>query len=145
VSRELYAAREYILPFPIIRVSALPYSLNMAAILVVKLHEKCLLNIPCHIKICFTGTGIAQSVQRWVTGWTTRVRFPIVERDFSHPHSIQMCSGVYSALYPLGANGSFFGGKRQEREASHSPSSSAEVKNSGAIPLLPHTPSCHGA
>jgi hypothetical protein len=35
--------------------------------------------------------------------------------------------------------------KRQGREADHSPPSSAEVKNGGAIPPLPHTSSWHGA
>jgi hypothetical protein len=33
----------------------------------------------------------------------------------------------------------------KEREADHSPPSSAEVKNDGAIPPLPHTPSWRGA
>jgi hypothetical protein len=38
------------------------------------------------------------------------------------------------------------GVKRQGREADgHSPSFSAEVKNGGAIPPLPHTSSWHGA
>jgi hypothetical protein len=35
--------------------------------------------------------------------------------------------------------------KRPEREADHSPPSSAEVKNGGAIPPLPHMYSWHGA
>jgi hypothetical protein len=35
--------------------------------------------------------------------------------------------------------------KRQEREADHSPPSSADVKNDGAISALPHAPSWHGA
>jgi hypothetical protein len=37
------------------------------------------------------------------------------------------------------------GVKRQGREAEHSPSSSAEAKNGGAIPSLPHTSSWRGA
>jgi hypothetical protein len=35
--------------------------------------------------------------------------------------------------------------KGQDREADHSPQSSAEVKKVGAIPPLPHTPSWRGA
>jgi hypothetical protein len=34
--------------------------------------------------------------------------------------------------------------EQQEREADHSPPSSAEVKNGGAVPSLPHTPSWCG-
>jgi hypothetical protein len=105
-------------------VSELSYSLNMAAILVVKLHEKFLLNIPlCHFKSCFTGAGMAQSVQRRATCWTARVRFPTVETEFSLLHSVQIGSGVYSDPCPVGANGSFSGGKRLGREAVHSLSS----------------------
>jgi hypothetical protein len=39
----------------------------------------------------------------------------------------------------------FPGLKRQRRESDHSPPSSAEVKNGGAIPPLPHTSSWRGA
>jgi hypothetical protein len=35
--------------------------------------------------------------------------------------------------------------KRQGREDDHSPPSSAEVKNAGAIPPFPHTSSWNGA
>jgi hypothetical protein len=41
----------------------------------------------------------------------------------------------------MGTVGSFPGVKRQKREADHSPASSAEVKNAGAISPLPHTSS----
>jgi hypothetical protein len=37
------------------------------------------------------------------------------------------------------------GVKWQGCETDHSPPSSAEVKNDGAIPPLPHMPSWHGA
>jgi hypothetical protein len=39
----------------------------------------------------------------------------------------------------------FPGVKRPGRAADHSPPSSAKVKNTGAIPPLPHTPSWYGA
>jgi hypothetical protein len=118
-------------------VPALSYSLNMAAILVVKFQEKCLLNIPCHLKSCFLGAGMAQSVQRRATDWRARIRFPTAEREFSLLHSVQIGSGLYWALCAIGNNGSFPGGKRPRREAGHSPPSSVEVKNT----LLPHIPS----
>jgi hypothetical protein len=38
----------------------------------------------------------------------------------------------------MGTEGSFPGCKWLGREAGHSPSSTAEIKNSGAIPQLPH-------
>jgi hypothetical protein len=39
----------------------------------------------------------------------------------------------------------FLGVKRSRREADHSPPSSVEVKNGGAIPPLPHMSSWRGA
>jgi hypothetical protein len=37
-------------------------------------------------------------------------------------------SGVHKASYPMGTGGSFPGGKRQGREADHSPPTRAEVE-----------------
>jgi hypothetical protein len=48
-------------------------------------------------------------------------------------HSVHTGSGAQPAFRPLGAETSFSGGK-----ADHTPPSTAEVKNSGAIPPLPH-------
>jgi hypothetical protein len=80
--------------------------------------------------------GIAQSVYRLVTGWTAGVQFP---RDkiplfftTSKPNlgptqpPIQRVSRALSLAV-----------KRQERESDHSPPSSSEIKNGGAIPPLP--------
>jgi hypothetical protein len=53
-------------------------------------------------------------------------------QDFSLLHSVRTGSGAYAASYPTGT-----GVKRQGREADHSPPSSAEVKNGGAIPPIP--------
>jgi hypothetical protein len=55
-------------------------------------------------------------------------------------HSIQTGSGAHPASYPMGTGGDFLGGVKAVRvfETEHSPPSSVEVKNGGAIPLLPH-------
>jgi hypothetical protein len=57
---------------------------------------------------------------------------PGTARNFSLLHSIQIGSGAHRATYPMGT-----GVTRLWREADHSPPSSAEVKNGGAIPPLP--------
>jgi hypothetical protein len=72
------------------------------------------------------------------------VRFPAVQ-DFSLLHSIQTDSGAQPASSPMGTGGCFPGGKAAGREADHSPPFSAEVKNGGAIPPLPHVFSWRGA
>jgi hypothetical protein len=59
-------------------------------------------------------------------------------------HSIQTGSGANLDSCPVGTRGSFPWVKQPEREADHSPPSSAEVKNDGAIPPLPHISSSHG-
>jgi hypothetical protein len=71
-------------------------------------------------------------------GWAAGVRFFAGARDFSLLHSVQTGSGVHPASYPNGTVGFSPGVKRQGREADHSPPSSAEVKNGGAIPPLPY-------
>jgi hypothetical protein len=57
-------------------------------------------------------------------------------QDFSLLLNVQTGSGAHPTTYPMGNRGSFPGGK-----ADHSPPSSAEVKNGGAIPPLPHVSS----
>jgi hypothetical protein len=61
-------------------------------------------------------------------------------QDFSLFCSVQNGSGAHPASYPISSGGFFSGGK-----ADHSPPSSAEVKNSGTVPPLPHTSSWRGA
>jgi hypothetical protein len=56
---------------------------------------------------------------------------------FSLPRSVQTGSGALS----MDTRAISLGEKMSGREADHSPPSSAEVKNGGAIPPLPHTPS----
>jgi hypothetical protein len=58
-------------------------------------------------------------------------------QDFSVLHSVQTGSRAHPAFYPMGIVDSFPGDKAAGREADHSPPSSAEVKNGGAIPPLP--------
>jgi hypothetical protein len=56
------------------------------------------------------GVGIAQSVQRRATGWTTGVRFP-AGQDFSLLHSVQTGSGAHLAPYPMDTGDPFLRGK----------------------------------
>jgi hypothetical protein len=88
-----------------------------------------------HIQL---GAGIAQSVPRRAgrPGFDSRqgkiFLFPTASRPALRP--TQWVSGEISP-----------GAKRLGREADHSPPSSAEVKNGGAMPSLPHTSSSHSA
>jgi hypothetical protein len=59
--------------------------------------------------------------------------------------SVQTSFGVNAAFYTRGAGHSFPGVKRPRREIDHSPLSSDEVRNGGAISPLPHTSSWRGA
>jgi hypothetical protein len=69
-----------------------------------------------------------------------RGSIPGKDKIFSLLHSVHTCSGVHPACYSMGIGVSFPGVKRPGREADHSPSS-AEVKNVGAMPPLPHASS----
>jgi hypothetical protein len=79
------------------------------------------------------------------TDWKTEVRFPEGAKDFSIIHSVQTGSEANPASYSMGTKGSVPGVKQSRREADHSPRSTAEVKNEGAIPPLPHVSSRHNA
>jgi hypothetical protein len=57
------------------------------------------------------------------------VRSPTGAEDFSSSTCVQTGSGAHPAFYPMGAGGSFPGGKaRPGSDADLSPPSSAEVK-----------------
>jgi hypothetical protein len=73
------------------------------------------------------------------------VVFPAGATDFSLLNSVQIGSGAHPASYPEGTAGCFPGGQLLGSEADQLPPFSAEVKNSGAIPPLPHSSSWHGA
>jgi hypothetical protein len=89
-------------------------------------------------------SGIAQSVYRRATGWTVGVRFLARERDISVLHSGQTCSGALPASYQW-APGALYWREIWRGLDRNTPPSSAEVKNVGAIPPLPHTSSWRGA
>jgi hypothetical protein len=72
---------------------------------------------------------IAQLVQLWAG----RPRFESQEIRFFLLHSIQTGSAAHPASYPIGTSGE----GRPGSEAEHSSTSSAEINNGGAIPLLP--------
>jgi hypothetical protein len=67
----------------------------------------------------------------------SRVRFPTRAGNFSLHHCVQNGSGAHPVSYPMGTGGSFLGVKRPGREADHSPSSSAEVKNAWSYTSTP--------
>jgi hypothetical protein len=85
-------------------------------------------------------TSYWELVWRRATGWTARFRFPVGARLFSSPQSPNQAQ---SAPLQWAPGSPFLAVKRPRREADHSPPSSAEVKNGGAIPPLPHLPSWH--
>jgi hypothetical protein len=82
--------------------------------------------------------GIAQSVYRQATGWTTGVRFPTEVREFSLLYNVHTGSEDRPASYPVGLGGSFPGLKRQRCETDYSSPSNAKVKKRGGIVPLPH-------
>jgi hypothetical protein len=58
------------------------------------------------------------------------VRFPALSKDFSSNLCVQTSSGAHPASCTVGTGGPVPGGKaRPERDADHSPPSSAEVVN----------------
>jgi hypothetical protein len=98
-----------------------------------------------HVIPSFEWTGIDQSLRRLTMDWMTeRSRSPGRVKNFvstaSRPllvptqPTIQWAPGAVSP-----------GVKRLGSEADHSPPTSAEVKNGGAIPSLPHTSSWRSA
>jgi hypothetical protein len=64
-----------------------------------------------------------------------------MEIDFSLFHRVQTGSDTYPISYSMGTGALSFAVKRQRHDADHSPPSSAEVKNGGAIIPLPHSSS----
>jgi hypothetical protein len=78
-----------------------------------------------YAKTSIVGTGVAQSVQCLVTGWTTwRSRFDPQQRrkNFSSSLCVHTGSGAHPASCPMGTRDPFPGGKaRPRRDADHSP------------------------
>jgi hypothetical protein len=76
--------------------------------------------------------------------WTIGVRIQAGAGNFSLRHHVQTGSGDHPASYPIGTEAVSLGVKRPEREADHSPPSSAEVQE--FVELYFHAPiSLHGA
>jgi hypothetical protein len=76
----------------------------------------------------------------------SRVRFPAGAGTFSLHRRVQNGSGAHPASYPMGTRGSFPGVKCRRREADHSPTSSAGVKEWVELYVhSPNTPSWRGA
>jgi hypothetical protein len=76
------------------------------------------------------GAGVAQSVWWLTKDWRNGVRSPTEAEDFSSSLCVQTGSGAHPAFCPMDTGGPFPRGKaRPGRDADHSPSSSAEVKN----------------
>jgi hypothetical protein len=66
-------------------------------------------------------------------------------QDSSLLHSIKTGSGAQPVSYTMDTTGCFPRSKVAGGEADHSPPSSAEVKNGGAMPPFPHMSSWCGA
>jgi hypothetical protein len=71
-------------------------------------------------------------------GWTARFRFPEGDK-FSPLHSVQVALGRSQLSIQWVPTVVSERVNRQGRETEHSPPSSVEVKNGGAISSLPHT------
>jgi hypothetical protein len=70
----------------------------------------------------FKGAGVALSVWCPTTNWTTGVRSPAEEKDFSSNIFVQTNSEAHPASYPMCIGGPFPKGKAQSGlDANHSP------------------------
>jgi hypothetical protein len=75
--------------------------------------------------------------------WPAGVRFPVVQ-NVSFLHNVQIHSRTHPPIHWVQTDLSLWL-KHERREADHSPTSSVEVKNGGAIPPLPQVSSWHSA
>jgi hypothetical protein len=73
-----------------------------------------------------------------------RVLVPVVQ-DYFLLHSVETIFGADPASHPMGTGENFLGVKRPEREADHSPPSTAEVENDGAVLPFSHMSSWRNA
>jgi hypothetical protein len=73
----------------------------------------------------------------WAGKPGNRGSFPSRAKRVSLLHNAQASFEAHPSSYPMVAWDSFQGVKRQVSETDHSPPSSAEVKNGGAMPPLP--------
>jgi hypothetical protein len=86
------------------------------------------------------GAGVAQSLSRLATHWTTGPSSfdPLQSRkDFSSSLCVQTGSGAHPASCTMDVGGPILGGKaRSRRDVDHLPPSSAEVVNERELYLL---------
>jgi hypothetical protein len=90
-------------------------------------------------------TGSWDSIVSIEMDWTARVQFPAGEEIFLCSTVARLTLGLTQPFvqWVLGALSP--GVEHPGNEADHSPPSSAEVKNDGAIPPLQHTSWWHGS
>jgi hypothetical protein len=98
-----------------------------------------------HIRFNFdSSVGIALGYR--LDDWGSRVRFPPGTGNFYIHYRVQTGYGAHPGSYAMGTRGSFPGVKPPEREADHSPPSSAEVNERVELyHLSPNTSSERGA
>jgi hypothetical protein len=74
-------------------------------------------------------------------GLDSQGSIPSRGRDFSLLHSVQTDSGAHPASYPMDTRALFSGVKWLGHEADHTPPSSVEVMNGGAVyvSVMPHS------
>jgi hypothetical protein len=75
------------------------------------------------------GAGMAQWFSAGSRAEWSGVRVPAGAGNLSLHHRVETGSGTHPASYPVGARGSFPGGKAAGPEAGHKPPSSADVSN----------------
>jgi hypothetical protein len=86
------------------------------------------------------------SLVRIATGYRLDGRGSVTDGGKSFVHSVQTSSGAHPASYPMGTQGVLFSEvKRAGCGADHSPPSSSDAKNDGAVPSLPYTSICYSA
>jgi hypothetical protein len=88
------------------------------------------------------GVNIVQWYSAGLLAGRSVIRVPAEGGNFSLHNRVHSVSEAHPASYLVGNRGSFPGVKRPEREADHSPPSSAEVKNAwsytSTTPIHPH-------
>jgi hypothetical protein len=83
------------------------------------------------------GSSVGIALDYGLDDRVSRVRFPEGAGNFSLHHCVQNGSGAHPASYPMDTRGLSLGVKRPGREADHSPTSSAEVKNAWSCTSTP--------
>jgi len=107
-------------------------------------HVAWFVSVECNLKFETKLVKFMKSHSTWDVLEVTSVAFMARLSSPPRPHRLRTGSGDHPTSYPV-STGVFPRGKAAEREADHSPSSSAKVKMRGAIPRLPDTSSWRGS